>query len=205
MTPTLVLLASVLASAARPAPKTPPISCRIVAVEDAATFRVVCGGRPGRLRLPGVRAPVPGPSQLGGEPFADGSRRLASALLAGEEIQIERPATARASRVRLGGRDLSLLLLRSGLVFAIPEGGTRGRLLVAAERAARAARIGVWSLDAWKAHRDDATRAVDLPFPTAAPPEPTLGQRARALTDKPWEERKAAFEKAVAALEDQEP
>jgi endonuclease YncB( thermonuclease family) len=196
-----VILALVSSAVPVRARDEPTLACRVVAVEDSSSLRVVCGDRPGRLRLPGLRAPQPGPPQLGGEPFAEESQRHVQELLLGRTVRLDGSGSGGPPRVLLDGEELSQLLVRCGWAFARPSQGPFGDTLQQAERSARAEGLGVWSLDAWTSLRDQATVPVLLPAPSASPPEPSLGEHARALTDKTWAERKAAFEQALAELE----
>ena len=51
-------------------------SCLVVDADDAATLRVQCGGELRTVRLASVRAPRPGPTLLGGEPYGSDGRDL---------------------------------------------------------------------------------------------------------------------------------
>jgi endonuclease YncB( thermonuclease family) len=182
----------------------PSRQCGIVAVRDAATLTLRCDGRDRLVRLPGLRAPrLPSlASDPHGEPFAARSRELAEAWLRGSEVEL------RDGLVLLDGSDLRRDLLARGLAqletappaiaSATAPGGDPLR---AAEREARAQRRGIWSHDAWLARRSAATDPVPLPSPPPPPSRPALAALAVRPGQPSWEERKAAFEAAVAELE----
>jgi endonuclease YncB( thermonuclease family) len=189
----LTLAAAPLVAA--PPPAAAP--CRVLAVVDAAKLRLACPEGERRVALAGLHAPRPGPPQQGGEAFAAESRELAREWLTG------RPVELLAWTVRLDGRDVREELLARGWVqlAALDPADEVGRRLIAAERSARAARRGLWSLAAWVRHRDSVTEPTLVPpRPPPVPAEP-LGQRAARLSTQSWEERKAAFESALADLE----
>jgi endonuclease YncB( thermonuclease family) len=169
--------------------------CRVVAVNDTIALRLTCAGGVRDVRLATVRAPRPGTPQLGGEPFAAESRELASGLLTGRDVMVA------GGVVRHGGMDVRLELLVLGLVQLADPGGIRqGREeLLAAEREARARHRGLWSLAAWRRHLASARQPTSLATPAPRAEEP-LAARAARLSRLPWEERKAAFDAALAEL-----
>jgi endonuclease YncB( thermonuclease family) len=189
-----LLATLVLASPLRAAPQVEP--CVVVDVIDAATLRLACAGRERTVRLPAVRAPRPGAPQQGGEPFSGESLALAAGLLRAQ------PVVAVAGVVLYEGEDLRRQLLALGLVQLadIPSFHGAGAELRAAEREARAARRGLWSLAAWRRHQALATRPTELIAPTPRVEEP-LAARAARMTRLSWEQRKAAFDAAMAELE----
>lgn len=179
--------------------------CQIEEVEDPIIIRLRCGPTERRLRLPAIRPPRPGPPQLGGEPFAEEARQEARRWLAGVEVSLgTSPRPAREPVIRLpGGEELAAALVRRGLVYVEDDGsGAPSVRLLSAEREARSEGRGVWSYEAWRNHREESTRGVVLPRPRPSTPRPPLAVRARKLSDKSWEERRRAFEAAMAELEE---
>ena len=174
-------------------------TCRVLDVEDSATLVVQCGDRSGVLRVPGIRAPRPGPPQLGGEPYAEESRRLAAELLTSGIVEIV--GSRDGTELRFREENLGELLLRRGWAYLESVEAHSAPNLAAAERDARGRGSGVWSAEAWQELRDRVTEPVFLAPPRPPEKQPALGERSRTLVSKPWSERKAAFEEALRDLE----
>ena len=173
--------------------------CRITAVVDAATLRLACAGGDRMVRLDGVRAPRPGLPQEGGEPYGSDSRELARRELTGRSVVVA--AAGGLKWLAVDGVDLRGPLLASGMIQTTAAGRRRlAAALLAAERSARAGQRGLWSYEAWRRHREAARSPFALVQPPPKAPESAAGRAARA-GDKPWQERKAAFEAALAELE----
>ena len=169
--------------------------CAIVAVRDAATLRVHCGAGHREVLLPGIVAPRGGGPLLGGEPFGDESRDEARRWLVGRRVV---PA---GDSLWLDGADVRVLLLARGL--AQIARGAAARLppaLATAERSARERQLGIWSHAAWSRHQAAVTRPMDLPTPPPPQP-PSLGRVAARHARHTPEQRRAAFDAAIAALD----
>ena len=199
------LFTAMLAAAGMPVPAaaggpgTPPplAACVVVEVRDATDLVLRCAGGRLEVRLPGVVAPRPGPPLLGGEPYGDASVEEARRWLGG--LRLVRDGRT----LRAGGSDVRHELLARGLVqLARGAAATLPAELAAAERSARQRQLGVWSHEAWRRHQSDLTLALDLPAP---PPPPPLGAVAERLARHSREERRAAFDAALAALEARPP
>ena len=170
--------------------------CVVIAVTDAVTLTLRCGGRERAAPLPGVRAPRPGGPHAGGEPFAIEGRREVERWLLGAEL------TLRAGGAWLEGRDLRRELLARGLAL-LDAGEAQGAELAAlrgAEREARSRGLGAWSHAAWRAHQASVTEPVPLPGGRPPPPAVPLAARAARPGQPSWEERKAAFDAAIREL-----
>ena len=174
----------------------PGAACEVVAMADATSLSLRCGGGLWPARLAGVAAPRPGTPLQGGEPHGDASRAAARELLLGRRVVSGR------GTVYLEGRDVRLELLGRGLVQRSAAGDDG--VLAAAEAAARRARRGIWSHEVWRRHQAATTRPLDLPAPVQAPAQ-TLGALAERLAQRTPEERRRAFDAAVAALEPADP
>jgi hypothetical protein len=167
----------------------------VTSVSDAATLTLRCAGSERTVALAGVTAPRPGPPLHGGEPFGDGSAAAASEMLAGRAVRVS------DSRVTFAGADLRLALLERGLVRV--RTGFTSPALVAAERSARAAQRGLWSLEVWQRHHSAVTVPLDLP-PQGPPPPTPLGVVADRLARRDRAARRQAFDAALAELAQRE-
>jgi endonuclease YncB( thermonuclease family) len=173
-------------------------ACIVVGADDAATFHLACGSGPRTLKLASVRAPRPGTLPEGGEPYGTQARDLVRAWFTGRRVEVD------GRTARVGGDDLRRGLLFLGLVEWAGADATPGAAaLRRAEREARLASRGLWSLEAWRVHQASARQPLLLPgAPPTVPREP-LGSVAARLERPSAAQRLAAFEAALAQLEAQ--
>jgi endonuclease YncB( thermonuclease family) len=142
------LLASTPVLAA-PAPSTPiPESGKVVKVYDGDTITLATGDK---VRLRWVNTPELRPLQ----PFATEARDSAAALLMGKEVELvygpggKRDGYGRlVAGIQTEESDLSIHLLERGLahVFIIPPDDLDPGKLLAAQKSAKDAKLGIWSL-----------------------------------------------------------
>lgn len=115
---------------------------KVVAIHDGDTISVLRGRETLRLRLEGIDCPELRQS------FGRRARQLTSELAFGRDAVVTtlyRDGFGRpVARVRVGGEDLSLALVRAGLAWHFTR-FSHDRTLAAAEREARAARRGLWA------------------------------------------------------------
>jgi endonuclease YncB( thermonuclease family) len=128
--------------APRALPAAAPFSGRCTAVLDGDTIEVLHGRRTERIRLEGIDCPERG------QPFSRRARQFTSALLFGHDVEVL-PKTIDSygrmvARVRVGGKDASMELVRAGLAWHYRH-YSHDRELAAAEARSRAERLGVWS------------------------------------------------------------
>jgi endonuclease YncB( thermonuclease family) len=114
----------------------------VVAVHDGDTISVRSGTTTQRLRLVGIDCPE------ARQPFSARARRFTSDLVFGRTVRVEGHGFDRydrlLARVRVDGTDVNEALVRAGLAWQYTL-GTPDAALAEAERAARAARAGLWS------------------------------------------------------------
>lgn len=156
-----VAVCAALSLASPAAAQDVPIEARVAAISDGDTIEVERGGRTFTLEVAEIDCPEVE------QPFGVEARRAAAHLAAGAQIQVGLrgvPSGGRmAGSVRLpDGRDLAGEMLRRGLAWW--TGGAGGSAeLRALEREARAARRGLWSLDApeppWRFRGEAGRRA----------------------------------------------
>ncbi len=107
-----------------------------------------------RVRVLGVDAPETGHGDAGPEPLSAAATERTRGLVAGRRVRLEVDTTDRDRYGRLlrhvwvGGRLLAEVLVREGLgrAYVIPPDDRYTEDLAAAERAARADGLGLWSL-----------------------------------------------------------
>jgi len=189
----------VAGSGAVPSPASGP-SCLVVDADDAATLRLQCGGELRMLHLASVRAPRPGPTLLGGEPYGSDGRDLVRGWFAGKRVEVG------GGTAFLGGEDVRLGLLRLGLVEW--SGGTAtsaSAALRAAEREARLGSRGMWSIDAWRRHQATAREPLLVPGTPPVAPAESIGIAAARYPRKSEAQRRAAFEASLAQLKTMPP
>ena len=117
-------------------------TAKVVAIHDGDTISVLRGRETVRLRLEGIDTP-----ELG-QAFGRAAKQFTAELAFGREATVtthyrdtfDRPV----ARVRLGGEDLSLALVRAGMAWHFTRYSS-DRELATAEREARAARRGLWA------------------------------------------------------------
>jgi endonuclease YncB( thermonuclease family) len=114
----------------------------VVAVHDGDTISVRAGRRTIRVRLSGVDCPE------ARQPFAARAKRFTSDRVFGRTVRVEGHGLDTydrlLARIVVDGEDLNEALVRAGLAWHYPF-GTPDPRLEDAERAARAARTGLWS------------------------------------------------------------
>ena len=113
-------------------------------VHDGDTVTVDHGGQALAVRLDGIDCPEL-KQAYGGE-----ARSAARDLVLGKVVTVRPKELDRYGRVvaRVGlpdGRDLSLVMVQTGLAWWYREHAIRDRALQAAEEQARAARLGLWA------------------------------------------------------------
>jgi endonuclease YncB( thermonuclease family) len=137
-----VLLAVVLFLAACRA-DAQPLRATVTHVADGDSFHARdIRGRKLEIRILGIDAPERN------QPFADASRRALIKLIRGKEIEIHVAEPDRhgrlVSRIVQGGVDVGHAQLKSGMAWVYPWAQTMPSGYREAERAARAARAGLW-------------------------------------------------------------
>lgn len=145
----LVVLALILSGAAiAPAWAQQHIEGRVVGVSDGDTITILdAGNRQHRIRLKGIDAPERG------QAFGTASRRALAVPVSGRLVRVRIDSTDRFGRllgvVFLGGRDVNLEMVRSGMAwhdkrFQRDQSLQERRTYAAAEDEARASRRGLW-------------------------------------------------------------
>lgn len=184
----------------RPTVATSNPVCVVVDADDAATLRLQCGNELRTLHLASVRAPRPGPTLLGGEPYGSDGRELVRGWFIGKRIEVG------GGTARLAGEDVRRGLLALGLVEWTGSGTTPADApLRAAEREARLGSRGLWSIDAWRRHQATASEPLLVPGTPALAPAESIGAAAARFPRKSEAERRAAFDAAVANLKTMPP
>jgi endonuclease YncB( thermonuclease family) len=123
--------------------------CTVTHVADGDTLNVRCGGRRERVRLLQIDTPERD------EALYDEAGDALLALIAGREVELELGLEERDDHGRLlayvhaGGENLNLAMIRDGWspYFDRYGAGRYPREFAAAERAARAAKRGIWQND----------------------------------------------------------
>lgn len=138
------IVAIAAASAAVHAARTGDADTRtgtVVAVHDGDTISVRTANETIRVRLVGIDCPEVG------QPWSARAKRFTSDLVFGKQVTIERHGTDRydrlLGRVLVDGTDVNEALVRNGLAWQY-EFAAHDPVLAEAERAARAARVGLW-------------------------------------------------------------
>lgn len=115
---------------------------RVVSVTDGDTIRVIRDGYATSVRLEGIDCPE------SGQPFYQRARRRTAELALRKEAEVRVTTTdvhdRLVARVVVDGKDLSETLVREGLAWHYVH-YSADPALAAAETAARAARVGIWS------------------------------------------------------------
>ncbi|HEX7485818.1 MAG TPA: thermonuclease family protein, partial [Vicinamibacterales bacterium] len=119
-----------------------PFSARVIGITDGDTVTVLVSNRPLKVRLDGIDCPERG------QPFGRVARTFTSTRVFGRTVEVlprDRDRYGRlVARIRADGADLGLELLSAGLAWHYTQ-YSNDRAYTAAERAARAARTGLWS------------------------------------------------------------
>ena len=174
-------------------------SCLVVDADDAATLRLQCGGELRMLHLASVRAPRPGPTLLGGQPYGSDGRDLVRGWFGGKRVEVG------GGTAFLGGEDVRLGLLRLGLVEWSGAATSTSAALRAAEREARLGSRGLWSIDAWRRHQATARQPLLVPGTPPLAPAESIGAAAARFPRQSEAARRAAFEASLAQLETMPP
>jgi hypothetical protein len=191
----LLVVATALLAAA-PAAAGTERTCVVIGGDDAATWRLQCGGEVGTLQLASVRAPRPGTALQGGEPYGTQGRDLVRGWFVGRRVEVG------GGTVRLGGEDVRLGLLFLGIVEWTGTATTAGdAALRSAAREARLGSRGVWSHDAWRRHQASVREPLLVPGVPPLPAQESIGAVAARFQRKSAAERRAAFEAAIGQLE----
>ena len=171
-----------------------PAACVVVAVDDAATWRLGCSGGPHTLRFAGVRAPRPGAALERGEPYGSQARDLVRGWFVGRAVEVG------GGTAWLQGEDLRRGLLALGLVeLAAPAEGLDATFR-AAEREARLGGRGLWSYENWRRHQASVREPLAVPAPPPLPAPEPLGAIAARLSRRSAAERRTAFDAAVSEI-----
>jgi endonuclease YncB( thermonuclease family) len=187
---TALLLAAPAAAAANER------ACVVIGVDDAATWRLQCGGEVRTLQLASVRAPRPGTPLQGGEPYGTQGRDLVRGWFVGRRVEMG------GGTVRLGGEDVRHGLLFLGLVEWTGTATTAGdAALQSAAREARLGSRGLWSHAAWRRHQASVREPLLVPGVPPLPAQESIGARAARFQRKSAAERRAAFEAAIGQIE----
>lgn len=115
---------------------------RIVGVTDGDTIAVMRDGRSARVRLEGIDCPERG------QDFGARAKQFTSRMAFGKDAVVEVRDVDRygrlVARVNVGGEDVSLALVRSGLAWHYTK-YSRDPELAEAEMAAKSSQLGLWS------------------------------------------------------------
>jgi endonuclease YncB( thermonuclease family) len=141
----LVVLAALAAGqmvVGSPAPPARRFEAEVVGVIDGDTIDVLVGRQKTRIRIEGIDCP-----ELA-QPFGRAAKQFASDRVFGKRVEILSQSTDRygrtIARVRVGGEDLGLALLKAGLAWQYTT-YSHDPVYGAAERGARTARQGLWA------------------------------------------------------------
>jgi endonuclease YncB( thermonuclease family) len=168
----LVVLAALLASqvvVGAQAVPLKPFEAEVVGVVDGDTIDVLAGRTRTRIRIEGIDCP-----ELA-QPFGRVAKLFTSDRIFGKRVEVLPQTTDRyrrlVARVRVGGEDLGLALLKAGLAWQYTT-YSKDPVYGAAERAARATRQGLWAdkdpVPPWVERRHQAS-----PKASARPAPPT--------------------------------
>ncbi|HEY8537040.1 MAG TPA: thermonuclease family protein, partial [Vicinamibacterales bacterium] len=140
--PVIVAVALALSGAAAGETVAQNFTATVVAVHDGDTITVRSGRQTIRIRLEGIDCPEYR------QPFSARARRFTSEMVHRRTVTIEPRGRDQfdrlLARVYVNGIELNEALVRNGLAWHY-AGRTPDPKLAAAERAARAARVGLWS------------------------------------------------------------
>ena len=118
---------------------------RVVGVTDGDTISVMRDGRSVRVRLEGIDCPERG------QDFGQRAKQFTSDMAFGKDAVVEVRDVDRygrlVARVSVGGEDVSLALVRSGLAWHYTK-YSRDPKLAEAEITAKSAQLGLWSRSA---------------------------------------------------------
>jgi len=173
----VALVAALVLGSCKQAPGNAGRSARVVSVADGDTITVlVTSGddkRTEKIRLRGVDCPERA------QPFGNKAKQLTSKLVSGKEVEIVpgKDGTDRYGRtiaeVRVDGRSLNEELLRAGLAWHYKQYDDSERY-DALERAARAAKLGLWAeadpIPPWE-WRKRARKGEEAPSSSPALPD----------------------------------
>ena len=136
-------------------------SGKCVGVSDGDTIKVLREGKETKIRLEGIDCPETG------APFSAKAKKFTSSLVFGKTVTVRVKETDRygrlVARVLADGQDVSIALVQAGLAWHYTMYSS-DPALAQADKTARAAQIGIWSLrnpiPPWevKAERARATR-----------------------------------------------
>jgi endonuclease YncB( thermonuclease family) len=137
------LLAAIIALAAIPAIAAEPFTAHVVSIHDGDTLTVVdFTNTQHRLRLQGIDAPERG------QPFGTRARDRLAKLTMGKVVTVQddgRDKYGRTlGRVEAEGQDVNWQMVEDGMAWHYVRFNNDARL-AAAERAARAAKRGLWA------------------------------------------------------------
>ena len=149
---------------------------RVTTVHDGDTVTVLSARGPVRVRLLGIDCPEQG------QPFSARARRYTSDMTLGREVTVKANGRDQydrlLGRVFVGGRDLNRLLVQEGLAWQYERNGG-DPALADAQRAARAARRGLWSatnpVPPWQWRRDHSESNRRSRLPRAGPADDGRG------------------------------
>ena len=114
----------------------------VVGITDGDTISVMREGRSVRVRLEGIDCPERG------QDFGQRAKQFTSVMAFGKDAVVEVRDVDRygrlVARVHVGGEDVSLALVRSGLAWHYTK-YSRDPKLAEAEMAAKSATLGLWS------------------------------------------------------------
>ena len=118
-------------------------SGKCVGVTDGDTIKVLRDGREAKIRLEGIDCPE------SGDAFSAKAKKFTSSLVFGKSVAVRVKETDRygrlVARVFADGQDVSIALVQAGLAWHYTKYSS-DPALAQAEKTARAAEIGIWSL-----------------------------------------------------------
>jgi micrococcal nuclease len=172
----LVVLAALAVGqhvACSPAPPAKPFEAEVVGVIDGDTIDVLVGRVKTRIRIEGIDCP-----ELA-QPFGRAAKQFSSDRVFGKRVEIQPQSADRygrlLARVRVGGEDLGLALLKAGLAWQYTT-YSHDPVYGAAERSARAVHQGLWAdedpVPPWVERRHAASPKVAAR--PASPPSRTV-------------------------------
>ena len=135
------------------------LSGTVVAVHDGDTISIRTPASTVRVRLVGIDCPE------GGQPYSARARRYTSSLVFKKAVTVESRGVDRydrvLGRVLVDGVDVNEAIVRNGLAWQYPNGPQDPRI-TAAEKAARAGRVGLWAdpdpIPPWRWRRGPSQR-----------------------------------------------
>lgn len=140
--PVIPALALILAITAACESAAQTFTATVVAVHDGDTISVRTRDETIRIRLEGIDCPEYR------QPFSARARQFTSSMVHRRTVTVEPRGRDQydrlLARVRVNGTELNEALVRNGLAWHFAR-RTPDRVLADAERAARVARVGIWS------------------------------------------------------------